>query len=136
MRAYSMDLRVRVLAACDAGDGTAEVAEAFSVSEAWVRRLKQRRREAADIGPRAPARPGPALAPHADRLLAVVRATPGLTAAEYRDRLGVGVSALTVWRMLRRLGLTHKKSPPGGRAGPAGGGRPAGGLAGRGAADP
>jgi transposase len=117
MRAYSMDLRVRVLAACDAGDTTAEVAEAFAVSEAWVRRLKQRRRQTGEVGPRTPARPGPALAPHADRLLALVRQSPGLTAAEYRDRLGVGVSVLTAWRMLRRLGLTHKKSPPGGRAG-------------------
>jgi transposase len=130
MRAYSMDLRVRVLAACDAGDGTAEVAEAFAVSPAWVRRLKQRRREAGEIGPRAPARPGPALAPHADRLLAMAREWPGRTAAEYRDRLGVRVSVLTVWRMLRRLGLTHKKSPAGGRAGPAGGGRATGGVAG------
>lgn len=116
MRAYSMDLRVRVLAACDAGDTTAEVAEAFSVSPAWVRRLKQRR-AAGEAGPRTPARPGPALAPHADRLLALVREAPGLTAAEYRGRLGVAVSVLTVWRMLRRLGLTHKKSAPGGRAG-------------------
>jgi transposase len=129
MRAYSMDLRVRVLAACDDGAGTAEVAEAFSVSEAWVRRLKQRR-AAGDIRPRLPARPGPVLAPHADRLLALVRETPGRTAGEYRDRLGAGVSVVTVWRMLRRLGLTHKKSPPGGRAGPAGGGRAAGDLAG------
>ena len=136
MRAYSTDLRVRVLAACDDGMGTAEAAEAFSVSEAWVRRLKQRRRETGDIRPRAPARPGPALAPHADRLLALARECPGRTAAEYRDRLGVAVSVLTVWRMLRRLGLTHKKSPPGGRAGPAGGRRRAGGVAGRGATGP
>ena len=136
MRAYSMDLRVRVLAACDAGDGTAEVAEAFAVSQAWVRRLKQRRRETGAVGPRTPARPGPVLAPHADRLRALVRECPGRTAAEYRDRLGAGVSVLTVWRMLRRLGLTHKKSPPGGRAGQAGGGRGAGGVAGRGATGP
>ena len=113
MRAYSMDLRVRVLAACDAGDSTAEVAEAFAVSEAWVRRLKQRRREDGDVRPRLPARPGPVLAPHADRLLALVRESPGRTAGEYHGRLGAGVSVLTVWRMLRRLGLTVKKSPSG-----------------------
>jgi transposase len=117
MRAYSMDPRVRVLAACDAGDTTAEVAEAFSVSEAWVRRLKRRRRQTGAVAPLTPARPGPTLAPHPDRLLALAREAPGLTAAEYRSRLGVGASALTVWRMLRRLGLTHKKSPPGGRPG-------------------
>ena len=43
MRVYSMNLRQRVLAACDGGMSTAEAAEAFSVSPAWVRRLKQRR---------------------------------------------------------------------------------------------
>jgi transposase len=131
MRAYSMDLRERVLKDCDAGMGTRAVAAKYAVSESWVRRLKQRRREDGSIAPRA-ATPGPkpALAPHADRLRQLVRDHPGLTAAEYRDRLGVRASPLTVWRMLRRLGLTFKKSPsgrpsriartspPGGRRGP------------------
>ena len=132
MRAYSMDLRLRVLAACDDGVGTAEAADTFAVSEAWVRRLKQRRKATGEVAPRTPARrgPAPALAAHADRLLALVRERPGLTAGEYRDRLGAGVAVVTVWRALRRLGLTHKKSAPGGRAGPAGRGRPAAGVAG------
>jgi transposase len=112
MRAYSMDLRQRVLAACDDGMGTAEVAEAFAVSPAWVRRLKQRRRQTGEVAPRRPAHPGPApaLAGHADRLRQLVRDHPGRTAAEYRDLLAVGVCPLTVWRALRRLGLTYKKS--------------------------
>ena len=85
-----MDLRERDLAACDDGMGTAEAAETFSVSPAWVRRLKQRRRETGSVEPRA-ATPGPvpALAPHADRLRDLVRDYPGRTAGEYRDRLGV-----------------------------------------------
>ncbi len=115
MKPYSMDLRERVLAACDDGTGTAEVAETFEVSAAWVRRLKQRRRETGQIGPRVPARfgPKPALADDADRLRQVVRDHPGLSAAEYRDRLEVGVVPLTVWRALRRLGFTFKKSHSG-----------------------
>lgn len=120
MRAYSIDLRERVLKDYDAGLGTRAVAEKFSVSESWVRRLKQRRREDGSIAPRA-ATPGPkpALAPHADRLCQLVRENPGRTAAEYRDRLGVRASPLTVWRMLRRLGLTFKKSPSGPASGTA-----------------
>ena len=43
MRAYSMDLRVRVLADSDAGMGTRVVAAKYRVSESWVRWLKQRR---------------------------------------------------------------------------------------------
>ena len=115
MRPYSIDLRERVLADCDAGMATKAVAEKFSVSTAWVRRLKQRRREDGSIAPRtATPGPAPALAAHTDRLRALVREAPGLTAGEYRDRLGVRVAVVTVWRTLRRLGLTFKKSPAGG----------------------
>ena len=114
MQPYSVDLRRRVLADCDAGLGTRAVAAKYTVSPSWVRKLKQQRRETGSIEPRtATPGPAPALAPHADRLRGLVRDHPGLTAAEYRDRLGVRVSPLTVWRMLRRLGLTFKKSPSG-----------------------
>ncbi len=42
---YSQDLRDRVLAACDRAMNTKQIAELFSVSTSWVRRVKQRRRE-------------------------------------------------------------------------------------------
>src|SRR5947208_7877806 len=45
MKAYSMDLRVRVIGACDRGELTKVVAKTFGVSPAWVRRLKQHRSE-------------------------------------------------------------------------------------------
>ena len=45
MAAYSMDLRLRVLRDADAGLPSDELAEKYSVSRAWVDRLKQRRRE-------------------------------------------------------------------------------------------
>jgi transposase len=125
-----MDLRERVLAACDEGMGTAEVAEAFSVSSSWVRKLKQQRRQTGSIEPRVGTPgPKPTLAPHVDRLRALVRDQPDRSAAEYRDRLGVDVAPITVWRALRRLGLTFKKSAPGGRAGPARRGRGPGPVA-------
>ena len=114
MQPYSVDLRRRVLRDCDAGLGTRAVAAKYTVSPSWVRKLKQQRRETGSIAPRtATPGPAPALAPHADRLRELVRADPDRTAAEYRDRLGVDVAAVTVWRMLRRLGLTFKKSPSG-----------------------
>jgi len=52
MRPYSLDLRERVLADCDAGMSTKQVAEKYRVCAAWVRRLKQRRRETGSIGPK------------------------------------------------------------------------------------
>ena len=45
MRAFGLDLRVRIFDACQAGGTTAEVADQFAVSTAFVRRLKQRYRE-------------------------------------------------------------------------------------------
>ena len=50
MAAYSMDLRLRVLRDADAG--LDELAEKYSVSRAWVDRLKQRRRETGEVAPR------------------------------------------------------------------------------------
>ena len=46
MRAYSVDLRERVLADRDGGMGTSAVAHKYWVSRAWVRRLRQVRRDA------------------------------------------------------------------------------------------
>jgi len=51
MKAYSIDFRRRVLAMCDKGRTTREVARAFDVSESWVRRIKQVRREQGLLGP-------------------------------------------------------------------------------------
>src|SRR5262249_47016758 len=111
MKAYSMDLRERVLRDCDAGVGTQEVARKYTVCEAFVRRLKQRRRETGSIAPRS-YRPGPKprLDPHLEQLQELARTHPDLSASELRDRLQVPVSPLTVWRALRRLGFTFKKN--------------------------
>jgi transposase len=107
-----MDLRVRVLADCDAGTGTSAVADKYSVSPAWVRRLKQRRAAGRGIEP-IKVRPGPKPAlvhgADADRLRRLAAAEPDLSAAEFRDRLGLRCHPTTVWRALRRLGLTFKK---------------------------
>ena len=52
MRAYSMDLRERVLLDSDAGMKAADVAAKYRVSGSWVRLLKQRRRETGEVAPR------------------------------------------------------------------------------------
>lgn len=114
MAAISMDLRVRVYEARRAGESTGEVADRFAVSPAFVRRLMQRHRETGSLAPKATRRgPKPRLAGDADRIRELVGRQPDLTPAEVRDRLGLAVRPLTVWRMLRRLGLTFKKSRSG-----------------------
>lgn len=106
----SMDLRVRILAAYDAGETTKAVAKRFAVSPACARRIKQRRRETGEVAPKkGTPGPKPKLADQHGRLRDAARAEPDLYAREYRERLGLACSVLTVWRALRRLGLTVKK---------------------------
>jgi transposase len=112
MAALSMDLRLRIYEARLAGESTSEVAERFAVSPAFVRRLLQRHRETGSLAPRGGRRgPTPLLTPQADQLRQLAEQFPDLTPAELGKRLGASVVPLTVWRMLRRLGLTFKKRP-------------------------
>jgi transposase len=117
MRAYSEDLRRRILEDSDTGMATRAVAAKYRVSESWVRRLKQRRRQTGEVTarPRRAFRP-PILGPHADRLRQLVAADPGATLRELRDRLGVAVGLTALWGAVRRLGLTVKKKSSGRRS--------------------
>jgi transposase len=115
MKAYSLDLRKRILAACDRGEGTKYVAERFGVSPSWVRRLKQRRRENGEIGPRSPGgdRRGKFDRKALARLQKRVEAHPGATLEQLRvwihGELGIQCSVMAVCRALKRIGMTFKK---------------------------
>jgi transposase len=104
-----MDLRQRVIADCDAGDGTKVVAERYKVSPAWVRRLKQHRRQRGDIVPR---NGGGSRGRKIDRvrLAELVKQQPDATLVELRDRLGISVTPWAISKALRELQLTYKKS--------------------------
>src|SRR5215211_6203111 len=113
MEAYSMDLRKRVLAACDGGNATKQVARLFDVSPAWVRRLKQRRRELNTIAP-LPKKNGPdpkLTLQHRVRLREAVERQPDITLVELKHKLKLSASVPTICRALHALGLSFKKSP-------------------------
>jgi transposase len=113
MQPYSMDLRVRVLADLDAGLPVKDVAAKFSVSPAWVRRLRQRRRESGETAPRTPRRTRPCLAQtHGAQLRAAVAVQADATLAELRQQLGLTVALSTLWLALDALGLRLKKKSP------------------------
>jgi transposase len=111
MAPYSMDLRTRVLADCDAGLPAEEVATTFRVSRSWVNRLLQRRRETGEVGPRQQkVFKKQAFAGQEARLRALVDARPDRTLAELREALQSSASLSSVWRALDRLRLTVKKN--------------------------
>jgi len=111
MSPYSNDLRIRILEARQSGETTAEVVERFGVCGAFVRRLCQRFRETGSVAPK-PHGGGPArkLAGHEDARRQAVREHPDATPAEHRDRLKLPASRVAVWRTMRRLRLTRKKT--------------------------
>ena len=122
-RAYSLDLRERVVAAVQNGAPCRAVASTFGVSPASVVKWSQRFRVngTAAASPMGGKRPF-ALADERDWLLARVAAKPDITlralVAELAER-GVKVSLYAVWHFLDREGISFKKKPARQRARPA-----------------
>lgn len=123
MRAYSLDLRQKVVAAVERGDSTIEeVASSFGVGQTFVKKMLRQHRETGDLSPR-PHGGGhtPRLsAKHLKMLCAEVTRYPDKTVAALREHLHesaqVNVSAPTVSRALSRLDLSRKKKHGGQRA--------------------
>lgn len=109
MRAYSKEFRREVLAACDAGGKTRPVALKFGVSEAWVRRIKQQRREEGRTAPLLTRRRPTKWAAEAERIQAAIQETPDLTLDELKAKLGTSLGRSTLCRALQALRLTMKK---------------------------
>jgi len=111
MKAYSDDLRERILKDSAEGLESWELSEKYDVSRSWVDRLKQRFRETGEISARKPTKTRPPVIAGRDeqRLMALVKTKPDATLNELRDQLALGVSRMAVWRALQRLGMTLKK---------------------------
>ena len=112
-RPYSLDLRERVVTAYDEGGKPTELAKRYRISLRSVHRLLERRRETGSIEPlHGKPGPKPVLAEHLEKLQAVVSKKPDATLEELRAELGIQVGISTLWRGLRDLGMTFKKSHP------------------------
>jgi transposase len=116
MRAYSMDIRERVIENLDQ-ESMRKTAKRFRVSEYFVYRLKQRYNE---VGTLAPKPHGGGHGPLVDEaggefLRGVLSEAPDLTLNElcqrYERRFARKVSKSSMDRALRRLNLTRKKRP-------------------------
>ena len=114
MKAYSQDLRQRVLRAVDAGQTQAEIAKTFAVSVATIKRYLKQRREIGHVQPKAipgrPAKKGAVLQAH---LRAQLEAHPDATREEhcqlFKAEQGLEVSTASISRARAALGWTRKK---------------------------
>ena len=113
MEAYSKEFRRDVLAACDAGGGTRAVALQFQVSESWVRRIKQERREQGKIAPLTTRRRRKVWEPYAAWIEAQLDKRPDIYLRELqvaaKEELDWEVSDVTLSRACRALRRTRKK---------------------------
>ena len=109
----SKDLKVRIFAACQAGESHCQTARRFSVSQGFVSKMMKRFRETGSLVVLEKEKRGPKFRftkNQEEKLGKLVSENPGMNARQLRDKLRVDASPLTVWRALRRLGFTIKKN--------------------------
>ena len=116
MKAYSEDLRRKIVDALKRGTPKSEAAGLFGVSLSSVKRFARMDRDGVSLAPRKP----PGRPPKGDdatrRLLeADLTERPAATAAQRRSYLehmtGKSISDSTVRRLVRKLGHSRKKDP-------------------------
>ena len=116
-RAYSDDLRCKLLEAYAAGRGSLqELAKQFGVSWGYSKKIRAQQLKTGQKERPSQSRHGPAsrLTPVVEQQLrSALRQQPDLTLAEMQQRLvdqtGVGISRSRLWVWFEQLGLRHKK---------------------------
>lgn len=112
MRAFSNDLRERIVAAVERGGHTLQqLAALFMVDVSVIVRLRQRQRQTGSIDPKPHGGGRPRKLDEAteQRLLELVRQQPDATLAELQQQLGVRCGLTTIHRTLQRRRITRKK---------------------------
>src|SRR5258706_2299349 len=114
MKAYSPDLREKVLRAVDQGISRREIVNVFGVSLATLKRYLKQRRETGNVLARPiPGRPPKKFAPLEAGLVAQLQAHADVSLEDHcrlwEQAHGMRVSTSTMSRAIRRVGWTRKK---------------------------
>jgi transposase len=112
-KAYSLDLRERIVRDYDSGYPIADLVVQYEVSRSWLYSLIKQRRETGSIAPRT-YRPGKKkkLSPHEQTVRQVVAEHHDATLVEFCKKLSehnIVVSTTTLCNFLRHLKITRKK---------------------------
>lgn len=113
-RAYSDDLRRKLLEAHDLGKGTlAELADRFGVSLSWAWKISSARKRTGSAE-RKRYQPGPKVRVDREAVRGLLEAQPDLYLREVQAELkiskGIEVSTPHLWKIVGELGLRRKKS--------------------------
>jgi putative transposase len=112
-RAYSEDLRSRIVTAVEAGATRTAAAAQFAVSVSCAIKLVQRFRQTGSVAPAPRGKKPFALAEHEALVRELVAVQPDMTLNELTQELedrGICVGRSSVNRFLKACGLTLKKS--------------------------
>lgn len=113
-RAYSLDLRRRVVDAIEGGLSTRAAARRFAIGIATAGAWHRLWRRTGNVRPGRQGQPeGSKLDPHEDFILGLVEAVKDISLAEITERLveerGLTVCPATLWYFFDKRGITHKK---------------------------
>jgi transposase len=114
MRAYSEDLRRKIVEAIQRGMGQSEAARSFGVSLSSVKRYVRALSKGGSLRPKKHPGPRPKIGERGGRLLeSDVEERPTLSLSDrcrfLEQATGIEVSESTMSRVLRRLGFSRKK---------------------------
>lgn len=114
MKAYSVDLREKVLRAVDQGYQRQDIIKLLGVSRATIKRYLKQRRETGTVAPKAiPGRRPEKVGPLQADLVAQLQTHDDVSLEEHcrlwEQSHGVRVSISTMSRVIKRVGWTRKK---------------------------
>jgi len=116
-KAYSDDLRRRILQAYEQGEGSeARLAQRFRVSVSYVKKIRHRLRQTGKMErvPHHPGRKPKFTPPVREQLRRWLEQQPDLTLAELQEQLRqharLSVSLPSLWMVLGKIGMRLKKS--------------------------
>jgi transposase len=118
-KAYSIDLRERLVREVEAGESRRGAAERFEVAPSTAVRLYAWYKENGSVEPKKQGRPPGSgkLGPHRDFILDQVKRQPDITMPELAARLeaerGVKADPSNISKLLCAIGYTYKKSAAG-----------------------
>lgn len=115
MKAYSQDLRERIVRAVEGGMTKSRAARTFSISLATVKNYVRQLQHTGSLAPKPiPGRPREIARSQDGALVAQLRAYPDVTLDEHcrqwNQEQGTRVSTATMSRAIGRVGWTRKKS--------------------------